>query len=173
MNIKNSVVKNMSLAVVSLAIGIAGSLNGRAADPRTPAPAPSRGTAAKVIIVDRAAKAITVDIHGTIHLLWLSADIKVRKDGKDATIADIAPGQTVNVVTKKTARGDVEIVAEISIESSDTESEAAGRVRAAKSNERSKIVGRQSDGGGSDLGRGTPPLFAPPPVTRPIVSPHN
>src|SRR6185295_17500913 len=96
-------------------------------DPRTQAPQPPKGTSAKVIIVDRAAKAITVDIHGTIHLLWLSPDAKIRKDGKEATIADIAPGQTVSFVTRKTARGDVEIVMEITIESSDTETEAAGR----------------------------------------------
>jgi len=165
-------VKNAAPVFLLLAAGLCSSTNAPAADPRTQTPA-SKGTTAKVIIVDRAAKAITVDIHGTIHLLWLTADAKIHKDGKDATIADITPGQMVSFVTRKTARGDVEVVLDVTIESSDTETEAAGHAKVIKSNERLKGGGREKDAGGAEVGRGTPALFAPPPVTRPIISPHN
>jgi len=116
-----------------------------------------------------------VDIHGTIHLLWLTADAKIHKDGKDATIADITPGQVVSFVTRKTARGDVEVVLDVTIESSDTETEAAGHHgKVVKSNEHSKGGGRENNNGnGAEVGRGAPALFAPAPVTRPIISPHN
>jgi len=61
----------------------------------------------------------------------------------------------------------------VTIESSDTETEAAGHAKLIKSNERIKGGGREKDAAGAEVGRGAPGLFAPPPVTRPIISPHN
>ena len=177
MKIMKLLVKNAVPVLLLLAAGLCSTFSARAADPRTPQSPAAKGTIAKVIIVDRAAKAITVDINGTIHLLWLSADAKIHKDGKDATIADITPGQLVSFVTRKTARGDVEVVLDVTIESSDTETEAAGRAKLAKSKEDLKGRGKENNGkgnaNGAELGRGTPQLFAPPPVTRAIISPRN
>jgi hypothetical protein len=181
MKIMNLLVKNAVPALL-LAAGLCSSTNAQAADPRAQTPATAaKGTTAKVIIVDRAAKAITVDVHGTIHLLWLTADAKIHKDGKDASLADITPGQMVSFVTRKTARGDVEVVLDVTIESSDTGTEAAGpnananANAKAKANEPTKGGGRENNpnAGAGDVSRGALPLFAPPPVTRPIISPHN
>jgi hypothetical protein len=179
MNIMNRTVKNASIALLSLAVAAACLTNVRAADSKTQTQPSPQGTTAKVIMVDRPSKAITVDVHGTIHLLWLSADVKVRKDGKESKLADIVPGQTVTLVTKKTARGDVEFVVEITIEPDDSESEAAGRkALLGKSNEHGKSEdphgkNNQPHGRGFEQGLGTPPIFAPPAVFRPAVSPHN
>jgi hypothetical protein len=180
MNRMNRVIKNVLNAVLFLAVVAGGRTNVGAAEPQTgPQPRP-RGTVAKVIMVDPVAKAITVDIHGTIHLLWFSADVKVRKAGEDATIADIVPGQMVNFVTKKTARGDGEVVAEINIESSDTETEAAGgKAEKSKPKPKAKEHGKSNERPkekkekGSEHGRGVPPIFTLPAVTRPPVSPHH
>jgi hypothetical protein len=179
MNSMNRTAKNALIAVLALAV-VAGSLaNVRAADPiAQPQPSP-KGTVAKVVMVDRPSKAITVDIHGTIHLLWMGADLKVRKDGKEAKLADIVPGQTVSLVTRKTARTDVEFVMEITIEPGDSESEAAGgkslNAKSTEHGKRENAPGRNHAAGRGGLGDGlgTPAVFAPPPVTRPTVSPHN
>lgn len=176
MNIMNKVIKSGLTVVLFLAVAVGCPTKVGAADPRTGPQLRPKGTAAKVIMVDAAAKAITVDIQGTIHLYWLSSNVKVRQNGQDATLADIAPGQMVSLTTKKTARGDGEVVEEVTIESSDTETEAAGRARARavkpKEKEKAKGGGRENDGVGGH-GRGIPPLFEPAPVIRPVVSPHN
>ena len=178
MNRMNRMIKNVLNVVLFLAVLAGGRTNVGAAEPQTGPQPPPRGTVAKVIMVDPIAKAITVDIHGTIHLLWLSADVKVRKAGEDATIADIVPGQMVNLVTKKTARGDSEIVAEINIESSDTETEAAGKAKVdkPKSKEKDKPKSKEKEKDKKDSGRGRsdPPRIFPSPADHRLpVSPHH
>lgn len=160
------------MSVITLLLGaqVGGHTNVRAADQQTEPKSGLRAVTAKIIVVDRAAKALTVDVNGTIHLYWLAANVKVRNDGKDVTIADLAPGQSVKFITQKTAAGNREVVVEIAIEQSDAQSEAAGRARATKLNSRAHRYGRDNL---PDRSRGAPPVFAPPPVTRPTVSPHN
>ena len=176
MNIMNRSVKN-ALIVLLLASGLGCGTNASAADPRAQTQQPSKGILGKVLIVDLAAKAITVDVRGTIHLLWLSSDVKVSKDGKDGAISDIVPGQTVSFQTKKTARGDVDVVTEVTIESSDAETEAAGKAhhtKVVKTPDPIKGGPKDKEKGNSiDRGQSLPPIFPPPPVLRPVVSPHN
>ena len=160
------------LSVIALLLGalVGGQTGVLAADQPTGPKAGPRAVTAKIVVVDRTAKALTVDVNGTIHLYWLAAGVKIKKDGKDVTFADLASGQTVKLVTQMNASGDREVVVEVSIELSDKESEAAGHGKAAK------VKSHERGNGSEDRSRpksGTPPLFAPPPVNRPPVSPNN
>ena len=155
------------MTVILLAVGVGSSMKVGAAEQPTGTPRPATGTPARIVFNDRAAKAITVDIRGIIYLLWLNSDSKVRKDGKEAGIADLAPGQMVKLTTKKNAKGDAENVVEITITSGDTASETD--VGAGQSSAGDKINGRAPT---SDQMRGIQSFLMPPSVTRPIVSPH-
>ena len=144
--------------------------NANAAEARTVSQPGTVTTVAKILVVDRTARALTVDVNGTIHLYWLASNVKVKKDGTDVALADLAPGQSVKFTTQKNARGDREIIIEVTIELSDTETEAAGRKGPAKITKRDRKPDREAD---KRRGPGTPALFSPAPVIRTPVSPHN
>lgn len=141
-----------------------------AAEPRTVSQPGTVTTVAKILVVDRTARALTVDVNGTIHLYWLASNVKVKKDGTDVALADLAPGQSVKFTTQKNARGDREVIVEVTIELSDTETEAAGRKGTQKVTKRDRQSARDAH---KRRGPGTPALFSPPPVIRTPVSPHN
>jgi len=182
----------MKLSVVALLLGafVACHANVRAADARPVPQSGPKAVPAKIIVVDRTAKALTVDVNGTIHLYWLGPNAKFKKDGKDVTIAELVPGQTVRLVMDLLVKGGVrEVVVEVVIEPNGEPAEEAGirgrgnRNRRDNGRDNGRDNKRDDNGRGNGnnngtanpvpRGQGTPPIFVAPPVNRPPVSPHN
>lgn len=114
---------------------------------------------AKVIVVDRPAKTVTVEIQNRLYLFKLGPNASIVRKGKKVSIEDLLAGQQITLRLIQTTSGDV-LVAGVEIGTSTGQAEAAGTGKAPSS--------------------GTPSTaFAPAPSAtysgspRPIVSPYN
>ena len=90
-----------------------------AANKSTPALQPAR-----IVIVDKPAKTLTVALNGKLYLLKTGSQLKLTANGKAISLDDLAPGQEVKVATRATAAGGSEIVA-LNLEPKIEHSEAA------------------------------------------------
>lgn len=133
--------------------------------PPTPAPAPVVING-KIVVVDKIARTITVDVNGKLRLLKVGRKVKMVDNGKLVTFEDLVAGQNIAVLTRETADGSMEVVA-LSVEPSDAQIEAAG-----KGNTKPTDKGKGNSGSG--LGGG-PFQTAPNPANNggPIISPNN
>ena len=119
---------------------------------------------AKILVVDKIQKTITVEVKGKLYLYKLSARTKFLKDGKEVRIEDLAAGQQIILATRE-ENGGFEVVS-VNIGGSEYATEAAG-----KKNKEDKEDKEGKDHGKGPRGpAGTPgtPGGAPP-----IVSPYN
>lgn len=110
---------------------------------------------AKIVVVDKNKKALVVDIKGKIYRFKLSSKLKIRKEGKNATIEELLVGQQITLETVNVTEGGFEIIG-VNIEASPAESEAAG-------------AGTTT----VDAPPLNAPPFQPPPANRPPISPFN
>ena len=156
------------MVVFPLTALVGTSMNVGAADSTPGSPPSAKWTSAKILTVDRAAKAVTVDIHGTIHLVWLNAAMRLKKDGKDAGIPDLIPGQIVYLNVQQVGNSsDVVSVMEIAIYTG-----APGGGTGPPAANPGLGANATTKKAGTESGRGVPSLFNPAPVVRPTVSPY-
>lgn len=92
--------------------------------------APAR-QAARVVVVDKTAKTLTVELDGKLYLLKTGSELKLTKDGKAINLGDLAPGQDVSVATRAIAKGGLEITS-VNIEPNVESSEAAAKAKRRK-----------------------------------------
>ena len=135
-----------------------------ATTPATPTVATPPTTLAyegKVIVVDRAAKTVTVEIQKRLYLFKFGANATVMRKGKRVRMEDILAGQDITLQLVQKSDGEV-LVAGIDITTSTTEAEPAG-----KSTPSSTAPPSISQPGYAPAWGG---LGAP---SRPTVSPYN
>lgn len=89
---------------------------------------PSALQAARVVVVDKTAKTLTVQLDGKLYLLKTGSQLKLTKNGKAINLGDLAPGQDVSVATRALAAGGLEITS-VNLEPSTGSSEPAARPR--------------------------------------------
>lgn len=88
---------------------------------------------AKVIVLDRAEKTVTVEIQQRLYLFKLGSQAKILQKGKKVSPDHLLPGQQVTVQLIETASGDVKI-ASVNIGTSRNESEPTGAKKTAAKN---------------------------------------
>lgn len=116
----------------------------------------------KVVVVDRAAKTVTVEIQKRLYLFKLGANAFVVRKGKKVSVDELVTGQQVTLNLIQTATGDV-LIASVYIGSSPSAAEAAGAEKGASDS--------QNSGGPR---KPLTPIPAPASVGgSPIVSPYN
>jgi len=82
--------------------------------------------AAKVVVVDRAAKTVTVEIQNRLYLLKLATDATVIVQGKSVPSDQLVADQDVTLDVVQDAKGDVQI-AKVLVSPAKTKAEAAGK----------------------------------------------
>jgi hypothetical protein len=96
------------------------------AQPTQPANPLSFQYAAKVIVFDRAAKTVTVDIQNRLYLLKLAPDATVTVQGKTVSTDQLVADQDVTLNVVQDAKGDIRIVS-VLVSPAKTKAEAAGK----------------------------------------------
>ena len=81
---------------------------------------------ARIVVVDRVAKTVTVELNGKLYLLKVGSQVKLTKNGKAVSINDLTAGQSVAVSTRTTATGGVEIFS-VNVEPNGQRSEWTGK----------------------------------------------
>jgi len=152
--------------------------NATAAIPSPGVSASTKVVTAKILVVDHTARALTVDVRGTIYLYWWATYAKFGRGGTNVTANDLAPGQTVKLITEITGTENRELVAEVNIIASETASEAANRggqpgPPPKKEKEPINVKGQGGLNANPNGRVELPTVFGPPPVTRPPVSPYR
>ena len=107
----NTFLKNTSILCLVSVTAFATSLRGdQKAAPSSSTKEQPAGLAAKVLKVDQAKKLLTVEAKGKTITYNLSPDAKITQNGKTMTLADLTNGQQINLITKPTVKGELQIV---------------------------------------------------------------
>ena len=164
--------------VTSVTAGL-GTLQAHDATPNTtPAPVPITAPATetapvvvsgKIVVVDKIARTITVDVNGKLKLIKVGAKVKMVDNGKLIRFEELVAGQEVAVLTRDSSEGIAEAVA-LSVEPSHA-LEAAGK---AKNDGKNKDI-KAPKGGSSGNGNGAPFQNFPNPANNlgPVISPSR
>ena len=116
------------------------------AKPAVTKPASGRQVA-KIVVVDKAAKTVTVELNGKLYLLNTGSQLKLTENGKAIGIDNLAPGQDVSVTMLPTVTGGSQI-ASVNLEPSATNSEAAAaRKKRRKGSNPGSSMGTQASHG--------------------------
>jgi len=99
--------------------------NNDKAAPSSPATPQSVSYTGKVLVVDREASTVIVEIDKRVCLFKVSADTVITAEGKRITLKELASGQPVTLELVQAANGEV-LVASATVTSSKSETEAAG-----------------------------------------------
>jgi hypothetical protein len=141
-----------------------------AADSAPTAPSASTTTPlvyeGKVVVVDRTAKTLTVEIQKRLYLFKFGANATVARKGKKVSLDELSAGQQITVQLVQTTTGEV-LVASVTIGSAYTSAEAAGTETTSDTPSSSSTTPRRpftpisptSASGGSPI--------------RPVASPYN
>jgi hypothetical protein len=166
-----------TLCALALAAGSASRAEEESVIPAAPikaalAPVGYRGPVeyeAKVMVVNRAERTLTVDINGKLHLFKMNSQVRFLKKGKPISLNDVAAGQKVSLVATKTDSGALNL-ASVAVDVQWIESEPAGRT------ENARGPGGASYPSNPSRGKVPPPFqngHYPGHVERVVVSPHN
>jgi len=79
----------------------------------------------KIVVVDKTAGTITLEVEGKLRLLKVGRNVKMLNDGKPITLAQLAAGQEIAVLTRVGKGKALEVVA-LSVKPSKTAATAAG-----------------------------------------------
>jgi hypothetical protein len=127
-----------------------------AADAKANSTAPKKQSSSytgKIVVVDRAAKTVTVEIEKRLYLLKLSPSAKILRKGRKVAIAEVLTGQEVTVELVEAAEGQV-LVAKLTIGPAQAESEPAEPA----GNSDTGNYGRDNHDGNGRPGPGGPPV---------------
>jgi hypothetical protein len=84
-----------------------------------------RALACKVIVVDRVAQTVTVEMNGKLHLLKITPQVRIMKKGKLVTTDEITSGQEIVLLARALPNGTYEVVS-VAIGPNKAQSQAAG-----------------------------------------------
>ena len=119
----------------------------------------SSAVQAKILVVDKTERTITVEVKGKLYLYKLTKGTKFLKDGKEIKIEDLAAGQEILLATRE-QDGGFEVVS-VTIGGSQAAAEAAGKEGKERRNGPPGPIGNPGNAGNAP-GNGPP-----------IVSPYN
>ena len=118
--------------------------------------------AAKVIVVDRAANTMTIEVNGKLQLVNITPQVRILNKGKLVTLDDITSGQSIVLLARPLDNGTYEVVS-VAIGPAKGQAQAAGN-------------GKALGVGWGQRVKDNPPFFNfPNPANSlgPVVSPNN
>lgn len=119
--------------VLGLAL-MAGALTLPAAEPKpaNPTQKNSSGTlTGRIVFVDKALRALAVEVKGKVLQISVVSHVKVARTGKPVTFEELIAGQEVTIAFRESPEGRLEVVA-LTIEGSPNQAEAAKQLQPAK-----------------------------------------
>ncbi len=111
----------------------------------------------KVVVIDKAAKTVTVEIKGQLYLFKINSSTKITKKDKKVSFADLLVGQEISLSISQSDTGEIELVS-MTVLPGTVPTEAAG-------NDPVK--------GGTNPKKPNPVPPVRPQDSRPTVSPFN
>lgn len=75
-----------------------------------PAVADPQAIAAKVIVVDRTANTVTIEVDGKLHLVKITPQVRILKKGKLVLLDEITAGQNIVLLARPLENGTFEVV---------------------------------------------------------------